>query len=37
MQLVPDIPHIKVVSAEDLEPSPKGKYHRHVFIRGDFF
>ena len=36
MQLAPDIPDIKVVSAEDLEPNPKGNYHRHAFIRGDF-
>ena len=36
MQLVPDIPDIKVVTAEDLEPNPQGKYHRHAFMRGDF-
>jgi hypothetical protein len=35
MQLVPDIPDIKVVIAEHLEPNPQGN-HRHAFIRGDF-
>jgi hypothetical protein len=36
MQLVPNVSDIKVVRAEDLEPNPQGKYHRHAFIRGDF-
>jgi hypothetical protein len=36
IQLVPDIPDLKVVRAGDLEPNPQGKYHRHAFIRGDF-
>ena len=36
MQLVPDIPDIKVVIGEDLKPDPQGKYRRRAFIRGDF-
>ena len=36
IQLVPDVPDIKVMISEDLEPNPQGKYHRHAFIRGDF-
>jgi hypothetical protein len=35
-QLVPEVPDIKMITAEELEPNPKGKYRRHAFIQGDF-
>lgn len=35
-KLVPEVPDIKMVTPEDLEPNPKGKYRRHAFIQGDF-
>jgi hypothetical protein len=35
-KLIPEIPDIKMVTPEDLEPNPQGKYRRHAFIQGDF-
>jgi len=35
-QLVPEVPDIKMVTPEDMEPNPQGKYRRHAFIQGDF-
>lgn len=35
-KLVRDIPGVKMVTPEGLEPNPQGKYRRHAFIRGDF-
>lgn len=35
-QLAQEIPEIRTVAGEDLEPNPKGEYRRHAFIRWDF-
>jgi hypothetical protein len=35
-ELVPEVPDIKMVTAQELEPNPQGKYRRHAFIQGDF-
>jgi hypothetical protein len=35
-QLVPEVPEIKIVAAEELEPNPKGEYRRNAFLRKDF-
>jgi hypothetical protein len=35
-KLVPEVPDIKMVPPEDLEPNPQGEYRRHAFIQGNF-
>jgi hypothetical protein len=35
-KLVPEVPDIKMVTPEDLEPNPQGQYRAHAFIQGDF-
>ncbi len=34
--LVSEVQDIRMVTPEDLEPNPQGKYRRHAFIQGDF-
>jgi len=35
-QLVKEVPEIRMITPEELEPNPTGDYHRYAFIRRDF-